>query len=414
LKAANEKAKYLLDKYTNLYNFAPSGYFTLNVNGKIKELNMAGAELLGMKGKSLKNSCFQAFLITDFIGVFNTFLIKIIETHEKQMCEVQLLNERESPLFAKIEGVVAQENEDNTKQILISVMDITEHKQIKEYKKSAQESLQLLNETLENDKLKLEFFSNISHELRTSLNVILSTLQLVNLLKKEQLEGESNLYLDKHIQVIKQNSFRLLRLINNVIDVTKIDSGYYDIKLQNYNIIILVKSIMTSVRPFIESKGIALELTSNVESRIIACDPDKIERIVLNIMSNAVKFTKPGGRISVDIFNDLNDITISLKDTGIGIPKDRLEEIFLRFRQIDKSLTREHEGSGIGLNLVKSIVNMLGGCIMVESELGEGSTFSIKLPAKMLANKEYEGDISGDDEDQGQIERIKIEFSDIY
>ena len=413
LKAANTKANHLLNKYTDLYNFAPSGYFTLDRNGKILEANLSGAMLLGIQGGPA-NIRFQTFVLVEYIAAFNSFLSSIIKTGEKQMCEIQLANNDASPIFVKIEGTISRGNEGGGKQILISVMDITEHKQIKEYKENAEKSLQLLNETLENDKIKTEFFANISHELRTPLNVILSTLQLVEMLKKKNYPTESKLNLDKHIGVIKQNCFRLLRLINNLIDVTRIDSGFYSVNLRNYDIIAIIKDVTMSVAQFIESKGITLQLSSNVESKIIACDPDKIERVVLNILSNAVKFTKQGGVIAVNIADAEDHILVSFKDTGIGIPEDKLEEIFYRFRQIDKSLTREYEGSGIGLNLVKSIVQMLGGCITVKSKFGMGSEFILKLPAMALTDDECAARSMFADEKQSRIERINIEFSDIY
>ena len=414
LKSANTKAQYLSDKYTDLYNFAPSGYFTLNKNGKILEANLSGAALLRIDGNCLINNRFQAFVDPDYIGLFDAFVNCIIKTDKKQVCEIQLFSNDAVPVFVRIEGTVVHAKEGGAKQILISVMDITEHKQIKEYKESAEKSLQLLNETLENDKLKTEFFANISHELRTPLNVILSTLQLIDLLKRKNLGVESKLNLDKHIGVIKQNCFRLLRLINNLIDVTRIDSGFYGVNLRNYDIIMLIRDITLSVAQFIESRGISLQISSNVESKILACDPDKIERVVLNLLSNAIKFTKQGGNISVNISDNTDNIVISIKDTGIGIPEDKLEEIFFRFKQIDKSLTREYEGSGIGLNLVKSIIQMLGGGITVRSEFGKGSEFIIKLPAKVLPDNECVADRTFAEDRPSRIERINIEFSDIY
>lgn len=414
LKSANAKAKYLLDKYADLYNFAPSGYFTLSKSGKILEANLSGAALLGVQSGRLVSSRFQMFVKADNVAVFDAFLNAIIRTDKKQMCEIQLLRDDANPLFVNIEGTIAHVRENGGKQILASVMDITDRKQIKGYKESAEKSLQLLNERLENDKLKTEFFANISHELRTPLNVILSTLQLIDLLKKKNAADNNKLNLDKHIGVIKQNCCRLLRVINNLIDATKIDSGFYGVDLQNCDIVMLIRDITLSVTQFIERKGITLSLNSSVSSKIIACDPDKIEKVVLNLLSNAVKFSKQGGNISINIVDGTDFITISFKDTGIGIPQDKLEEIFHRFRQIDKSLTRAYEGSGIGLNLAKLIIEMLGGSIRVESEVGKGSEFIMKLPVNVLPDNGCAVGKIFADERQRRIERINVEFSDIY
>jgi two-component system CheB/CheR fusion protein len=174
----------------------------------------------------------------------------------------------------------------------------------------------------------------------------------------------------------------------------------------------VIENITLSVSEYIKSKGIELIFDTDVEERIIACDLDSFERIMLNLLSNAIKFTKEGGIINVDIVDRETTILISVKDTGIGIRKDKLEIIFDRFRQVDQSLTRNNEGSGIGLSLVKSLVEMNGGKISVQSEYGYGSKFIIEMPVRMAQEDnaiEYEENIQKDN-----VEKIHIEFADIY
>jgi len=214
----------------------------------------------------------------------------------------------------------------------------------------------------------------------------------------------------KHIGIMKQNCYRLVRLINNLIDVTKIDSGYFEINLENANIVSIVEDITLSVAEYIENKHISLIFDTDIEEKIMACDPDKIERIILNLISNAVKFTSPGGSIFVNISDRGENINISVKDTGIGIPKTKQKVIFQRFIQVDKSLTRKHEGSGIGLSLVKALVNMHKGNITVASEPDKGSEFCIELPVYLINDRKNKNDFLI----QGKVEKIKIEFSDIY
>ena len=211
---------------------------------------------------------------------------------------------------------------------------------------------------------------------------------------------------------MKQNASRLLRLINNLIDITKIDSNYFNIDLQNCNIVSVVEDITLSVAQYVENKDIQIIFDTDSEEKIIACDPDKIERIILNLISNSIKFTEVGGCIIVDIHDKQDKVIISVKDTGIGIPKEKLKVIFNRFAQVDKSTTRNHEGSGIGLSLVKSLVEMHEGIIEVKSKYGRGTEFIIELPVKLLneegivkKNKNIKHD---------KVERIHIEFSDIY
>lgn len=288
--------------------------------------------------------------------------------------------------------------------------DITELKNAKEIlEKKVEENKKILNEVIEYDKLKTEFFANISHELRTPLNLILSTIQLIEYQERNNINISEER--KRHQNIIKQNCYRLLRLINNLIDVTKIDSGYFDMNLGNYNIVGIVEDITLSVAEYIKNNHIHFCFDTDVEEKIMAFDPDHIERIMLNLLSNAVKFTRSDGNIMVNIHDKGKSVIISVKDTGIGIPKDKKDVIFDRFRQIDKSFTRNHEGSGIGLSIVESLVKMYKGKITVKSEENKGSEFIIELPVKIVEEdtKQIKNRYNND-----YVESISIEFSDVY
>jgi len=291
-------------------------------------------------------------------------------------------------------------------QVMAIVRDITERKKAEELRLTMKENERQLEEAKEYDRIKNEFFSNISHEFRTPLNVILGTLQLMEIQNKK--EGKN---MDKYTNIMKQNCYRLLRMVNNLIDITKIDSGYYDVNMGYYDIVKIVEDITLSVVQYVQAKGLWLEFDTNVEEKEIRCDPDQIERIMLNLISNAIKFTKPGGKISVYINDKVSSVAISVKDTGIGIPKEKQHIIFERFRQIDKSLTREQEGSGIGLSLVKSLVELHDGTISLISAPGCGSEFIIELP---VDNNNVFSDEALNAIRRKNIERMNIEFSDIY
>lgn len=291
--------------------------------------------------------------------------------------------------------------------------DITERKQAEALQKNVEENTKLLSEALEYDIIKTEFFSNISHELRTPLNVILGTLQLLWMIPENCVEETNRERYYKYLYMMKQNGNRLLRLVNNLIDITKIDSGYFQIHMENHNIVNIIENITLSVAEYIENKGISLTFDTDVEEKIMACDPDSMERIMLNLLSNAVKFTRTCGSIQVNIEDRGEMVQISVRDTGIGIPPDKQRIIFERFRQVDKSLTRNHEGSGIGLSIVKSLVEMQGGTIFVKSEENKGSEFIMQFPARIL----QEAEIMAEKESstwQSMVERVRIEFSDIY
>jgi Signal transduction histidine kinase len=289
----------------------------------------------------------------------------------------------------------------------------TERKKSQILKENMLRNEHLLKESVELDKLRTEFFANISHELRTPLNVILSTLQLLNMLMKKNSQLEEYT-LRKHLNVMKQNSLRLIRLINNLIDTTKIDSGFFESNIKNYNIVSIVEEITLSVADFISNKEILLEFDTDVEEKLVACDADMIERIMLNLLSNAIKFTDRKGKIYVNIHDKDQYISISVKDTGIGIPEDKLDLLFRRFRQVDKSLKRNHEGSGIGLSLVKSLVELHSGKVSVSSTLGEGTEFVVDLPANIISDADNKYEKSTVPNTNYYVERIRVEFSDIY
>ncbi|MDP4089985.1 MAG: HAMP domain-containing sensor histidine kinase [Bacillota bacterium] len=274
------------------------------------------------------------------------------------------------------------------------------------------EELVRANEEMQYEKLRTEFFANVSHELRTPLNVIFCAEQLIEYSVKNP-DPEGSLRIDKYVSTIKQNCYRLIRLISNLIDITKMDAGNFEILEGNYEIVKVVEDITLSVAEYIENKNIDLIFDTEVEERVIACDPDKIERIILNLLSNSVKFTGAGGRIDVKMELKEDNIEISVKDTGTGIPLEKQDNIFERFVQVDKSISRMREGSGIGLSLVKSLVEMHGGTIKLRSVYGKGSEFIIRLPDKVLDYKEDkrepEQPLKHD-----KVERISIEFSDIY
>ncbi len=267
---------------------------------------------------------------------------------------------------------------------------------------------------LEYDKLKNEFIANISHELRTPISIIFSSVQLMELYEKEpsEINVENS---KKRLSSIKQNSLRLIRLINNIIDITRVDSGFIEMNLQKMDIISFVHRIVISVREHAKNKGIHLSFHSDTDIKQIVFDPDKIEAIILNLLSNAIKFSYEGGKISLNMTDMGESVVISVKDTGIGIPEDMKEIIFERFRRVDQSIIRSFEGSGIGLSLTKSYVELHKGKISVESEENKGSEFIIELPADLVpVENKIKSKNNYNASSNNGISRINIEFSDIY
>lgn len=289
--------------------------------------------------------------------------------------------------------------------------DISSRKQINKLENHIKDNEKKLTETKEYNKMLTEFFSNISHELKTPLNVILGAIQILSIKDNTQISQGNEAKFNKYLRVMKQNCYRLLRLVNNLIDLSKFDSGYLKLNLCNLNIVSVVEEIILSVAHYVENRGLSIVFDTDIEEKTVAVDADKIERIMLNLLSNSIKFTDAGGSISVNISHREDTVAISVRDTGIGIPKDKLNSIFDRFGQVDKSLTRNKEGSGIGLSLVKTLVELHGGNISISSVEGEGSEVVMELPVRTVEN---EMPVAGSSTGKSKVENIKIEFSDIY
>ena len=268
-------------------------------------------------------------------------------------------------------------------------------------------------EIKEVEKAKGQFFANLSHEIKTPINIIYSCVQLLDINKKEGDRALWDAY-NKYDNTIKQNCYRLLRLVNNLVDMTKIDSGYMSLTFVNYEIVSLVEDIILSIVPYVESKNINVLFDTYIEELEIKCDPESIERVILNLLSNAVKFTNYNGNIFVFMDADDDYVTIRIKDDGVGISEEVQEEIFKRFVQEDKSFNRKKEGSGIGLALVKSLVELHGGQVYLEKGIEKGSEFVVKLPNVRIETEEETDNKIIDVDNKPLVQKIHIEFSDIY
>ena len=283
------------------------------------------------------------------------------------------------------------------------------------------ESVNRMAENIENfSKNRQAFYTNLLHEFKTPLNVIFSSIQLIDTYKKNTDCETYRIKTSKQMNIILQNCLRIMRTTNNLIDIDRHGSGFLRIKPDNYDIVKLIKDITNSVKRYTESKGIHLLFESSVGSRIIACDPDMIERIMLNLISNAIKFTDKGGTITVKINENEKDMIISVTDTGIGIPEKKLSKIFELFNKDEEDIVHNKEGTGIGLYLVKAFVEAHNGQIKATSEISKGTTFDITLPKRVIekvesppVNKLYSKTVKSSILDD-LANRINIEFSDIY
>jgi PAS domain S-box-containing protein len=415
LKKSEENARENEEKYRLIFENSPVGIEIYDRHGILLDANRSCLDLFGVysledvKGFNLLNdpNMTEEMKLRLANGVtvrgnvdFDFMLVKqnhLYATHKSSKMEIDVFI---TPL------ILANE----VTGYLVMVHDITEQKQSIQLKADMLLNTKLMKEAIEGEKMKTEFFSNISHELRTPLNVILSTVQMSELHIRNSQIIDTEGKLERYMKMIRQNCNRLVRLVNNLIDITRIDAGYFELYPEETNIVSVVEEITLSVSQYVQSKGLSLVFDTEIEEKIVCCDADKMERIMLNLLSNAVKFTKPGGNIMVRVLDADIIVEIRVSDTGIGIPIEKQAMIFERFYQADPSLTRNHEGSGIGLSLVKSLVEMQGGSIEVESVYGEGSTFIIRLP---VLSYSYEEAACARSSDYSHIEKVSVEFSDL-
>jgi PAS domain S-box-containing protein len=376
-------------------------------NGKVIFVNESAVKLVGLNTQEEM----VGKVILDFIDIEENKNIK--DKFQEIYNKKSTLFNFEGKLFSQDGKVVDIQNTSayftyaGQPAILSIIHDITPEKQVERLQLDIEKNVNLLNETIQFNKLITELFTNISHELKTPLNVIYSAVQVLSLYNNTEKFLEKK---DKYLIIMKQNCYRLMRLMNNFLDITKMDSGFLTPSMANINIVSVIEDITLSIASYVENKEVQLIFDTDIEEKVMSFDPDKIERIMLNLLSNAIKFTNCNDQILVTLADMEDGILISVKDTGIGIPEDKLKFIFERFAQIDKTLKRPCEGTGIGLALVKSFVKMHEGSIDIRSELGKGSEFIIKLPAKTIIKHNIEDEFHY----ETNIERINIEFSDIY
>lgn len=375
-------------------------------NGKLVNLSSNWDKILGWSKTDLLN-----WGIGDYIHCDDK---KIIENLNERLSKIKVKINRKANI--KVRNLCKngsykwiQWNIEYSKKVngyFVTGKDITEKIIEEERQRNLEERVKL--EAMKND-----LFTNLSHEFKTPLNIILGTMQVMEKSANNSVKI-ANDDLNRYLKNIKQNSYRILKLVNNLTDISKMDIGCYNINLSKNNIVNIIEDICSSVVEYAKNKNIEMIFDTDCEEILMACDPDAIERVVLNLLSNAIKYSSnEEGKILISVRDDEEFVFVTVKDNGQGIPEDKLDVIFDRFERVKGDFERKCEGSGIGLYLVQSIIKLHGGNITVESVESEGSIFTFKLPKNLIVNDEIKSNYSFG-QNNSSIEKCKIEFSDIY
>ena len=520
LLRARTIAEVATNKYTNLYEFAPSGYFTLSTGSEIIEMNITGTQMLGKNRSKLINHRFTLFVAPDTRLVFNLFLEKVFQSKIQETCEVKLIVNVDIPKYVLLTGIITE----NQKQCNITMVDISERKLLEdkllaeqvfrssievslssgiaivdkngkqiyvnpsfcrllgwseeeligrtapyvywpvqhlqsiekafqttlankapkegfelvfiskdgilipvqvvispfnngkeligwlanvicitERKQAERELIKAKERAEESDHLKSAFLANMSHEIRTPMNGILG---FAALLKEPNRTGEEQ---QKYIRIIEKSGKRMLNIINDIVDISKIESGQMGISIAESNINEQIEYIYTFFKPEVEAKTMHLFFKNSLPEKesLIKTDCEKIYAILTNLVKNAIKYTKEGS-IEFGYEKKGEYLEFFVKDTGIGIARNRQAAIFERFIQADIFDKQAYQGAGLGLSIAKAYVEMLGGKIWVESELEKGSTFYFTIPYNTEKQEQNSlAEVISKEDETGQIKNLK-------
>ena len=371
-KVAEEELSKSERKYRSLIEQSNDAIFINKLDGQIIEVNSRACKMMGYTQEQLKKMSVIDLMVPDERGNGS----QVLETFKKRRYvrgETRYLTSKGDVLDVEISASVLEGYEDIAQAV---VRDITERKKAEEIMLLAKIEAESANRS------KSEFLASMSHELRTPLNSIIGFSDMLS----EDYAGSLSEIQRKYSQYISTSGKYLLTLINNILDIAKIENGKMELELEHFTMDEVFEDAEKLAGHLARKKNIKLQI-QQLENIELFADKIKIKQIIYNLLSNAIKFTPDNGEVNLLAAVNHNRIKISVRDTGIGISEENLDQLFMPFKQIDSQLSRQYNGSGLGLSIVKKLVELHGGDISVESEVGEGSTFAFTIPISSPSKK---------------------------
>jgi len=377
LAIAREAVEKERQRYQELFEFAPDGYLVTDSQGTIREANSAAATLFNLSQKFLVGKPLANFVPDEERPAFRYQLNRLHQLERLQEWEVRLRSRGGANFDAALSGACIRNWEGKLVGWRWLVRNITARKQAEAQMRNIQlQNLQLQEAT----RVKSQFLAIMSHELRTPMNAIIGFSQLLLRHPQDPLSPQQANMAER----ILKGGKHLLRLIDEILSFSKLEAGALELELEEFNLAELVTTAAEELRSLAEQKDLALQVRSSLHNPMVVNDATRLRQILTNLLANAIKFTESGS-VEVDVWELSDDrVAIALKDTGIGIAQENLKHIFQEFWQLNQTTSRKHGGAGLGLAIVDRLVLVMKGAVTVTSRLGQGSTFQVELPRRVL------------------------------
>ncbi|MHB8580828.1 MAG: PAS domain-containing sensor histidine kinase [Ignavibacteriaceae bacterium] len=357
------------NRYVYLFDFAPIPYFSLDMNGIIKEVNLNASIMLGVERKKLIGKGLSVYISREDQEIFHSFMKSVLNSNVKQSCELKIINKAKAVSYILLEGLKIDDPLESNQGCQLALIDLTDRKKIEDSIKKYSEELKILDAT------KNKFFSIIAHDLKSPFQGLLSASETLS----TELDSLTTEEISSYIHIMSESIQNVYHLLTNLLNWSMLQRDLLDIIPEKLNLYREIDKTIELLKPSAKEKN--LKIFNDVNENIsIHADKNILRMIVQNLITNGIKFTNPGGQIS--IFADIRDslVEISVKDSGVGISSQDIAKLF----RIDSSFptkgTEGENGTGLGLHLCKEFVEKCKGRIWVESNLGEGSKFTFTLP----------------------------------